>query len=333
MNSRKINFAVVGCGAISEAHLAGIASIDEAVLAAVCDLNEERARQKSDRYGGTVYTNYEDLLRYSDIDVVCLCTPSGLHPEQTILAAQAGKHVICEKPIALQLDDVDRMIDACRRSGVKLSTVFPRRMSPTSRYVKALLEEGRLGKLSLCSGHVKFYRGQAYYDSAGWRGTWEMDGGGAMMNQGIHTVDLLQWLAGPVQSLSGYARNVLRSIEVEDTAVAALQFRSGALGILEATTTAYKQPDHQIVIQGDRGTVVLEGDAIRKLEIMGEDVQLPEFEAFEVIPDGHRLLIRDMALAVLEDREPLIDGEAGRHALEIILGTYRSERTRQEVAL
>jgi len=332
-NRNKVRFAVVGCGAISDAHLSGIARTAEAELIAVCDASEERARQKAEAFGARVYTRYEELLEQGDIDVVCICTPSGMHPEQTMLAARAGKHVICEKPIALTLEAADRMIAVCRQHQVKLATVFPRRMSPSSRYVKALIEEGRLGKLSLCSGYVKFYRSQAYYDSAGWRGTWAMDGGGAMMNQGIHTVDLLQWLAGPVRSVTGYARNVLRDIEVEDTAVAALQFKSGALGVIEATTTAYAQSNHRIVIQGDLGTVVLDGDEISELSIIGEEADIPVFEPFQVIPDGHSMQIRDMAQAILEDREPLIDGEAGRHALQIILGTYESQRERREVLL
>lgn len=332
-SKNKVRYAVVGCGGISRSHFTGIMRTEEAELVAVCDVSEERAEETAARYGVRAYSDYEQLLAQPDIDVVCLCTPSGLHPEQTIMAAHAGKHVVCEKPMAIQLSDVDRMIDACKQNNIKLATIFPRRMSPASRFVKSLLDEGRLGKLSLCSGYIKFYRDQAYYDSAGWRGTWAMDGGGAMMNQGIHTVDLLQWLAGPVESLYGYARNVLRNIEVEDTAVTALQYKSGAMGVIEATTTAYKQPTHQIVIHGDKGTVILTGDEITTLDIVGESIEIPQFEPFTVTPDGHAAQIRDMALAIMEDRDPIVSGEDGRHSLEIILGTYESSRTRSEIYL
>ncbi|CAG7618730.1 Gfo/Idh/MocA family protein [Paenibacillus allorhizosphaerae] len=329
--NNKIRFAIVGCGAISSAHFTGIERAEEAELVAVCDADPNRAEQHAQRYNVRKYTDYGKLLADPDVDVVCLATPSGVHPQQTIMAAQAGKHIVCEKPIAIRLDDVERMISACAEAGVQLATIFPRRVSPAAIYVKRLLDDGKLGKLSLCSGYVKFYRSQAYYDSAGWRGTWAMDGGGAMMNQGIHTIDLLQWLAGPVRSLFGYARPVLRNIEVEDTAVVSLQFQSGALGSIEATTTAHKQPDHRIIIHGDRGTVELTGDEVTALAIDGEQLELPQFAPFQVVPDGHAVLIRDMALAIRDRRRPMITGEDGRHALEIILGTYESERSGQPV--
>jgi predicted dehydrogenase len=331
MSERKARFAVVGCGGISFSHFIGIERAEEAELVAVCDANEKRAEEYGVKYNVKAYTDYGKLLADPDVDVVCLCTPSGMHAEQTISAAEAGKHIVCEKPMAIKLSDADRMVEACEVMGIKLATIFPRRMSPASRFVKKLLDDGKLGKLSLCSGYVKFYRDQKYYDSAGWRGTWAMDGGGAMMNQGIHTIDLLQWLAGPVESLHGYARNVLRNIEVEDTAVVSLQFKSGALGSIEATTTSYKQPDHRIVLHGDKGTIVLTGDEITTLDIVGETVEIPVFEPFTVVPDGHAVQIRDMALAVLHDRQPVVTGRDGKHSLEIILGTYESHRSHREI--
>lgn len=330
---RKAKFAVIGCGAISKSHFVGIADTEEAELVAVCDVNIEQAEVAAKQYGVRAYSDYEQLLSQSDIDVVSICTPSSLHHEQTILAARAGKHVICEKPLAIKLEHALEMVDECERQGVRLATVFPRRMSPAARYAKRLIDEGRLGQLSLCSGHAKFYRDQAYYDSAGWRGTWAWDGGGSMMNQGIHTVDMLQWLAGPVESLYGYSHNVLRSIEVEDTSVTALKFASGALGMLETTTTAHNQPDHQIVIQGDLGTLVLTGNELTKLDIRGGGEQLPAFVPPAKRIGGHTQQIQDMARAILEDREPIITGRDGVHSLAIILGTYESQRSHREVQL
>ncbi|MEF3309660.1 Gfo/Idh/MocA family oxidoreductase [Paenibacillus sp. GYB004] len=333
MERGKVKFAVVGCGGISFSHFIGIERAPEAELAAICDTNESRAAEYGSKYGVKAYTDYGKLLADPDVEAVCLCTPSGMHAEQTIEAAEAGKHVVVEKPMAISLSDADRMIEACEVMGVKLATIFPRRMSPASQFVKKLLDEGKLGRLSLCSGYVKFYRDQAYYDSAGWRGTWAMDGGGAMMNQGIHTIDLLQWLAGPVETLHGYARNVLRDIEVEDTAVVSMQFKNGALGSIEATTTAFKQPDHRIVIHGDKGTIELTGDEITALDVIGETVHIPAFEPFSVVPDGHAVQIRDMALAIREDRPPVVTGHDGKRSLGIILGSYESQRSHREIIL
>ena len=329
----KTRFAIIGCGIIAEIQAKGITNTEEAELVALFDMNRNRAEQFADIYGGIVYNSMEELLVQSDIDVVCICTPSGLHHEQTIQAAKAGKHVFVEKPMAIQLLDLNRMIEACEHNGVLLATVFPRRMSPQSQYAREVIQSGRLGRLSLCSAYVKLYRDQAYYDSAGWRGTWAMDGGGAMMNQGIHTVDMLQWLVGPVVSLCGKSQALLRNIEVEDTVVSTLQYENGALGILEITTTAYKGKGQRLEIHGEKGTLIIEEDDITCLDIEGEEVELPTFAPFKVIPDGHQIQIRDMALAVQEQRQPIIPGTEGKHSLEIILAIYESSRTGKEVQL
>lgn len=332
---KKVRFAVVGCGKISSSHFTGIMRAEEAELTAVCDMNADIANQKAQEYGVRAFTDYNELLQWDGVDAVCLCTPSGMHAEQTIQAAEAGKHIVCEKPMAIHLEDAERMVEACRKHGVKLTVIFPRRVSPVSQFVKKFLDEGGLGKLSMCSASIKFYRDQAYYDSAGWRGTWAMDGGGALMNQGIHTVDLLHWLAGPVASLHGYADHVLRDIEVEDTSVAILRYQNGALGTIEATTTSYNQPEHQLVFHGEKGTLILTGDQITALDLIDkkeqESLELPEFPPFRIVPDGQAFQIRDMAQAILEDREPIVTGESGIASLEIILGIYQSQRTGQSI--
>lgn len=328
-----VRFGIIGCGIIADIHAQGILNTEEAELAAVFDTKRESAVKLTETYGGDICDTVEELLAREDVEVVCICTPSGMHAEQTAMVARAGKHVLVEKPMAIRLDDVERMIEVCAENGVLLATVFPRRMSPQARYARQVIQEGRLGKLSLCSAYVMLFRDQAYYDSAGWRGTWAMDGGGAMMNQGIHTVDMLQWLVGPVASLSAKAKAVLRNIEVEDTVIAALEFESGALGVLEITTTACDGKGQRLVIHGEKGVLVIEEDTIVSLEIDGQQVQLPEFKPFKVIPDGHRLQIRDMALAVREGREPVITGKDGRHSLEIILGTYEASRQHKEIKL
>ncbi len=324
---------MIGCGMIAETHARSIGQLAEAELVAVYDYAKEKAVRFAEAYPADVCDSMEELLVRGDIDAVCICTPSGLHAEQTVMAANKGKHVLVEKPAAIRLADLDRMIRACEENGVWLATVFPRRMGPQARYARQLIQEGKLGRLSLCSAYVKIYRDAQYYQSAGWRATWDLDGGGAMMNQGIHSVDMLQWLAGPVRSLYGSARAVLRDIAVEDTAVALLQFQSGAMGTFEITATAYKGKGVRIEIHGELGTLVMEEDRIVSLDILGEEVRLPAFEPFEVIPDGHRLQIRDLAEAIREGRPPIVTGEDGRHSLDIILGTYESSASGKEVAL
>lgn len=333
MNSKetKVRFGIVGCGIIADVHARAIQNHDHAELAAVYDHDREKAVRFCVKYPAEVCGSYDELLSRKDVDVICICTPSGLHAEQTKMVAKAGKHVFAEKPLAIKLEDVDDMILTCREQGVILSTVFPRRMSPQARYARRLIREGRLGRLSLCSAYVKIYRSQEYYNSAGWRGTWAMDGGGAMMNQGIHTVDLLQWLVGPVASLCGRTRAVLRDIEVEDTALAMLQFESGAMGMLEITTTAYNGKGQRLEIHGEKGTLVMEEDTIVALDIENETVELPDFETFQVIPDGHQKQISDMVRAVQGQEVELITGEDARHSLEIILGTYSSSKSGKEI--
>jgi UDP-N-acetyl-2-amino-2-deoxyglucuronate dehydrogenase len=331
-SNKKTRFAILGCGIISKIHVEGIIKTEEAEFVAVSDVVEANMKEYAQTYGVATYTDYEEMLKRDDIDVVCICTPSGMHPEQTIRVAKAGKHIICEKPIAIQMEDAHRMVKACEDHGVLMAAVFPWRMSPVMQYVKRFIADGLLGKLSLCSAHIKPYRNQKYYDSAGWRGTWAVDGGGVLMNQGIHTVDLLQWIAGPVASLYGKAEPVLRNIEVEDTAVSVLRFTSGALGMIEASTTAYNAPD-SLVFHGEKGTIVLTKGEITSLQLVDQEMEIPKFEVFNVIPDGHRMQIRDMALAVQEGRQPSIPGSEGIHSLEIILGTYESSKTRQEVYL
>jgi len=331
--SRKTKFAILGCGVIAETHANGINAIEEAELVAVCEADEAKGRQFADKHGGKLYVKFEDMLQNDDIEVVCICTPSGYHAEQTMLAAKAGKHVVVEKPMAILLEDAHRMIRACREQGVLLATIFPRRMSPAAQFVKQFIADGGLGRLSLCDAYVKIYRSQQYYDSAGWRGTWAIDGGGSMMNQGIHTVDLLQWLVGPVESVYGRASTMLRRIEVEDTAVSLLRFRNGAMGVMEITTTVYPDQGQRLEIHGERGTIIYKEDEIELLKVDGEEVELPSFEPFRVIPDGHRIQLRDMALAVQERRAPVVPGEEGIHALEIILGTYASSKLKREIEL
>ncbi|WP_010283024.1 Gfo/Idh/MocA family protein [Bacillus timonensis] len=325
-------FGIIGCGIIAEVHAKGILETDEARLIGVYDSIQTKAVDFAKKYQVISFSSLEEMLHNDEIDVICICTPSGIHPEQTVQVAKAKKHILVEKPMAIKMDDYSRMVEACEENNVLISTVFPRRMSPQAQFARKIIQEGKLGRLSLCSGYVKIYRDQHYYDSAGWRGTWEMDGGGAMMNQGIHTVDMLQWLVGPVASLYGKAKAVLRDIEVEDTVISLLEFKNGAMGVLEITTTAFEGKGQVLSIHGEKGTLVIQEDTITVLEVEGEKIEIPSFEPFKVIPDGHRIQIKDMALAVQEQRSPIVPGTEGKHSLEIILGTYESSTTGKEVS-
>jgi len=331
--NKKIRFGIVGCGAISSVHFEGIIKSKNAELVAVCDIDKKVADEASQKYDVKKYYSINEMVTDAEIEVINICTPSSLHYEQTILAAKHKKHVLVEKPMAISLEHIEPMINTCKRNNVLLGTVFPRRMSPQAQYIKKILDNDDLGKLSLCSAYVKIYRSQEYYNSAGWRGTWEYDGGGAMMNQGIHTVDLLQWLVGPVLSVYGKAKPILRDIEVEDTSVAVLEFKNGALGTIEITTTASVNEPQRLEIFGEKGSIIYIDDDINLLEIKGKRISLPKFEKFEVLPDGHRIQIDDFAQALLENRPPFLTGGDSKPSLEIILGTYKSSETGEKVSL
>ena len=248
--------------------------------------------------------------------------------------------------MTITLEDTDRMIEACQKAKVKLGVVFQLRFSDTFKKVKKAIKEGELGKLVLGDAYLKYYRSQDYYDSAGWRGTWEFDGGGALMNQGIHGVDLLQWLMGDVDTIYGHAHTLVHRIEVEDIAVAVLRFKNGALGVIEATTSVYPStiPD-RIEIHGEKGTIMVEGGAIVRWEIMGKDGALIDRrekikEVAKAITsptdfgmEEHARQIADMIESIREDREPLVNGVEGRKAVEIILSIYHSSKTKKPVKL
>ncbi|MBC8101900.1 MAG: Gfo/Idh/MocA family oxidoreductase [Cytophagales bacterium] len=365
-SGQKLRFGVIGCGAIGPTHAGAIAQIKDAELVAVADVNADRAREMAEKFGvGKVYSSDQDLLSDGEIDAVCLCTPSGMHADGAVAALLAGKHVIVEKPMEISLEACDRMIAAEDSTGKKLAIISQHRFDAATLLVKEAIDSGKLGSLVLADATVKWWRTQEYYDSGDWRGTWAMDGGGALMNQGVHTVDLLQWLAGGVSSLFAYTRTAAHErIEVEDIAVAALRFENGAVGTLTATTAAYEGFPVRIDLYGTEGTAVLEGDRLKTLKFKtGEEfhgeaaaahalsvasggtasvknqaaVRLETNTAVAdpgaVWGDAHRAQIEDFIAAIRTGGKPLIDGRAGKRPLEIILGAYRSSRTGQPVTI
>jgi len=340
---KKLGFGIVGCGMISEWHARAIAEIDGIYLVGVTDVNKNSRERLAKKYGVRAFDTYEQMLNCAEVDVVCICTPSGLHAPLAIQAAKAGKHIIVEKPMALNLEEADQMIHVCEENRVKLSVISQLRFTEAIGRLKEAVDKGLLGRLIMGNIYMKYYRSQEYYDSSSWRGTWKMDGGGALMNQGIHGIDLLQYIMGKVKSVFAYARTLARNIEVEDTAVAVLEFDNGALGIIQGTTSVYPGFPRVLEINGSKGTIALEEDSIIKWEIEGlsppEGVVIGKTKAnsasnpsdFSI--EGHIKQIQDMAHAIWEDRKPLVDQYEGRKPIEIIMAIYESSRTKKMVTL
>jgi len=332
---KKLNFGIIGCGRIAHKHAEAIKKNEKANLLCVCDILEERAAEYKDKYGAEAhFTDYRKMLEYYGLDVVNICTPSGMHAEMGIAVAQAGKHVIVEKPMALSLKDADDLIEACDESGVKLAVCFQNRFNPPVQKLRRALEEGRFGKLTHASAIVRWFRPQDYYDQAPWRGTRAMDGG-CLMNQSIHNIDLLQWMMGPVESVFGYTATNLRKIECEDVGVAVLKFKNGALGVIEASTTIYPENlEETLNIFGEKGTVVLGGIAVNKIETWKFADSTDENGAIDQhqqdVPNvygfGHEALVEDFINAVINNSEPYITGREGRNALEIVLSIYNCKQ-------
>lgn len=353
-----IRFAIIGCGVIGKVHAEQLGEVPDAELVAVADVIEERASSLASKYNNVAwYTDYREMLKRDDIDVVNVCTPSGMHADMGIDAAQSGKHVITEKPMDITLEKADAFISACRLADVKLAAIFQRRFDETTKALKSQIEAGKLGKLVLGEATMNWYRSQAYYDSGDWRGTWALDGGGAFMNQAIHTVDQLQYLMGPIASVFAYSGTLAHErIEVEDASVVSIRFRDGGIGSMVATTVAYPGLNSRIELFGTKGTAVIDTDADVFTHLYykpdSHNSHYGDEAAINLAPSmregggdggaadptdvggtGHRAQFIDMIDAIRNNREPLVNGEEGRHALEIILAIYESSRTGKPVDL
>ena len=347
MRDGRFGWGIVGCGVIAPWHRRPVERCAEAQVVAVCDIDEEKGRKFAAESGEGVafYKDYNDLMGDKNVDIISVCTPSGAHAEVAIAAAQAGKHVLCEKPIEVTREKMDAMIRACRDHKVRLGGVFQRRTYDSSKSVRAAVQNGELGKMVLGDAFMKYYRSQSYYSSAGWRGTWELDGGGALMNQGVHGIDLLLWIMGDVESVYARADHLVRDIPVEDTAIAMLKYKNGAWGVLEGTTSTNPGEPTRLELHGKLGTIILEEQKItRWASTTGDDdlaeakgLEEPRGEARSAVSDptaigmeGHIALVNDMVQAVKEDRDPMIPGESARRAVELILAIYESARTGRE---
>ena len=336
-------FGIVGTGMIAHFHAKAIQALDGGRVAGCFNQNPEKSRAFAADYGCKAYQSLEEMLAEKEIDIVTICTPSGAHREPAIAAAEAGKHVVVEKPLEITLQRCDDIIEACERHGVKLCTIFPSRFSPANMALKAAIESGRFGRLTLGDSCVKWWRTQEYYDGGGWRGTWALDGGGAFMNQAIHNVDLLCWLMGDVVEVTGFTGTLAHErIEVEDVGVACLRFASGAIGVLEAATAAWPGLLKKTEIHGSHGTVIVEQDSILKWEFAREQSNDAEIrtrigavsattggaadpKAISFV--GHQLQLQDFVDAIAAGRKPRVDGAEGRKSVEVILAIYAAART------
>ncbi|XKE66692.1 Gfo/Idh/MocA family oxidoreductase [Jeotgalibacillus malaysiensis] len=329
-----MNFAIVGCGFIAKKHASAINNIQDANLVAVCDKVPSAMTFYKEEYGARTYTELNEMLNIEEIDIVCICTPSGLHAPLAIQIANAKKHIVIEKPIAMTIEDTDKIIDTCKKNEVKLTVVHPNRYRPVVRELKSILDNGLLGKISHGSCIVNWNRNQDYYDQALWRGTKEHDGG-VLMNQAIHNLDLLLWFMGKPQQVLSMEATRLRDIQAEDVSVGIVRFESGALATVEASTTVYpKNFEESITIFGEKGTVKIGGSNALyfehlALESKSEDEILLLMEKIKKDPwgiPGHQWIIEDIIKAIEEDKDPAVTGEDGKRALELVLTFYESAK-------
>jgi UDP-N-acetyl-2-amino-2-deoxyglucuronate dehydrogenase len=330
-----------GCGRISKNHFEAIAKIDGLELAAVCDADPARAAKTGAEWKVPHFTSYEKMLAETKADIVTIATPSGLHPAQGVAAARAGLHVVTEKPMAISLTGADELVKACDTAGVRLFVVKQNRLNPPVQLLKRAVDRGRFGRIYMASCTVHWARPQDYYDQAPWRGTWEFDGG-AFMNQASHYVDLIQWLMGPVESVMAKTATLARRIETEDSGIAILKFRSGALGVIQVTMLAYpKNLEGSLTLLGEKGSAKIGGTAVNKIEhwqFADYDDDDKLVEQVETNPPnvyglGHEGYYRNVLSVLRGEATPDTDGRAGRKSLELILGIYESAKTGREVPL
>ncbi len=339
-------FGIIGTGSIAHTHAKAIAEIGTAELVGVYNQTRDKAEKFAKDYHCHVFDSLENMLTIEDIDIVCICTPSGAHLESALASIQAGKHCLIEKPLEITVGRCEKIIHAAQEKGVKVSVIFPSRFYDASKKIKEAIDQKRFGKLVLGDAYVKWHRSKEYYQSGEWRGTWKLDGGGALMNQGIHAVDLLQWYMGDVLSVQAYAANVQhKSIEVEDTIVATLQFANGALGTIECSTATFPGSPKRIEIRGTTGSVVMEEQDLIQWDFQDEDNSIREAKKSKKIETGgfanptdisfkgHQMQIKNMIKAVSTGDEPLISAEEGMKSVEIIEAVYESAKTGERVAV
>ena len=346
----KVRFGIVGCGAIFKTHADALAQIEDATLSGVYDEVRERTCAAAEQFGCTPAQTLEELFQLCD--AVIVCTPSGLHGQIGTMAARAGKHVLVEKPIDVTLENARGLVEACEQAGVKLGTISQHRFCRSIRRLRDAAQGGELGELVAGDAYIKWYRTQAYYDSGGWRGTKALDGGGCLINQGIHMIDMIQWIMGGVKSVQAQVRTATHDIEVEDVAQALVEYRNGATGIIYGSTSVFPGLAERLEVHGRHGSVILEADRLKMWKsdadaadqgLYGGGVMMQptpirhiaaESEAHLVAEsqedasacwgEQHRLQLEDFTRAILDGREPFLTGKASLEPLKVVLAIYES---------
>ena len=337
-----IHIGLIGGGNITETHARATCAINGVKIAAIYGTNADKVDRLCREHGGTRYQDFEKFLAHRPMDLVAIGSPSGLHATQGIAAAQRGLHVLTEKPIDISTERADALIEAANRNRVKLGVIFQDRLKPDICRLKQWVTEGVIGKPMFADARVKWYRPPGYYDNSRWRGTLSLDGGGALINQGVHTVDLLLWLFGDVTRVQARTSTALHAIEAEDTAVAILEFASGALGVLQATTAAYPGYPRRLEVTGSEGTIILEHDRIVATDLRNPPANINADTARDqnqsssspVVSDvrGHQAVFEDFIHAIQHDSTPACDGHEGRRSLAVIEAIYRAAEKSDGVA-
>ena len=333
-----MNFGVIGYGTIGKTHAQVIQGLPDAKLAAIATRTPDNARQAGERHGCAFYTDYRDMLRRDDIDIVTICTPAALHMPMALDVAAAGKHCILEKPIEINVERSQRVIEAFDKRGLTLSVIFQHRFDPASEHIKAAIDAGAFGKLHYGTAKVVLFRTREYYQATVWRGAWEGDGGGALMNQAIHNIDLLQYFMGPVEAVCGKYDTLRHDIEAEDIGVALLRFQSGALGVIEGMTLAYPGRGTQVSVFGQSGSAGVKNNALE--HYCFESGKDPRFEALleqgAEDPALHLPFARqyqNVIDAVQRGRPPLVTGQEALKSVRLVQAIYQSSRTGAWVSL
>ena len=342
-NEHKFGFGIIGCGMISKWHAEAIRDIDNAYLVGVTDINKARAVDFAENNECIAFSDVDSLVQNEDIDVVCICVPSGLHSEYAVKVAKAGKHFVVEKPLAITREQLKAVVDACEENHVKGCVISQLRFSPSVQKAKRAIDDGLIGKLLFADLTMKYYRSPEYYSSVGWRGTRKMDGGGALMNQGIHGIDLIQYLAGPICSVSGICKTLTHDIEVEDTASLTVEFENGAIGTITGATSAFPGFPRYIEINGTKGSIALTEDKITFWSVDGEEIaseldvngsnSSSHNDPAQISFDLHKKQISDMVDALKNDRSPLVDIYEGKRAVDVILSAYEANEKERRIFL
>jgi predicted dehydrogenase len=337
------NIGLIGGGNISETHARAARAIADVEIAAVFGTNAEKVSRLCREYGGKAYSNFDEFLAHRPMELVAIGSPSGLHAEQGIAAARRGLHVLTEKPIDITVERADELIAETRKAGVQLGVFFQDRGKPDILSVKTAVDAGALGKPILADARVKWYRPPEYYANSRWRGTWTLDGGGALINQAVHTLDLMLWIFGEVKAVQATCKTALHAIEVEDTLIAMLEFANGALGVLQAATSVFPGYPRRLELTGSEGTVIIEQDRLLAADLRNPLADLLKRSEADKNPSsssptisdarGHQEVLEDFLHAIRTNTKPRCDGQEGRRSLVLVQAIYEACRTGKRLSM